>query len=322
MKFLNNVDFNKNQILYVKLQNSSESIEEEARIGDAGWIYFNNTNGHIKFFDGKNWQTITDSNTTIVDKYVQSGEILRGDWRNSEFHPSELGSGLALKLTYNTSTHSDPQVVYINITSLYNLYDGANLLLTSGYSVPGSYTAPAANDSMDTVIGKLMKRIDTIVATGGEPNVIDTVKVNGTALTPDSNKAVNILIESCSNQAGHNGDIKVNNAYINVTDLSNYATVRDFMAHGLIEGNGTSTSFKITHNLDCENPVVAIYDNKSKEMVMTNVTVNTNHGIIVDFAVAPSSTDKYDVFIVGFPNISVYSAVVEGMGVQNTVQNP
>ena len=34
--------------------------------------------------------------------------------------------------------------------------------------------------------------IDGLVSTGGEANVIETVKVDGTALTPDANKAVNI----------------------------------------------------------------------------------------------------------------------------------
>lgn len=35
-------------------------------------------------------------------------------------------------------------------------------------------------------------KVDQIIAEGGEPNVIETVKVNGTALTPDAEKAVNI----------------------------------------------------------------------------------------------------------------------------------
>lgn len=38
----------------------------------------------------------------------------------------------------------------------------------------------------------LKDKIDTIVSQGGEPNTIETVKVNGTALVPDANKAVNI----------------------------------------------------------------------------------------------------------------------------------
>lgn len=38
----------------------------------------------------------------------------------------------------------------------------------------------------------LSDEVDEIIAEGGEPNVIEVVKVNGSALTPDANKAVNI----------------------------------------------------------------------------------------------------------------------------------
>lgn len=40
----------------------------------------------------------------------------------------------------------------------------------------------------------LADEVDDIIAEGGEPNVIETVKVNGTALTPDANKAVDITV--------------------------------------------------------------------------------------------------------------------------------
>lgn len=45
-----------------------------------------------------------------------------------------------------------------------------------------------------TSVDDLSDRVDEIVAEGGEPNKIDTVKVNGTALTPDSEKAVNVEV--------------------------------------------------------------------------------------------------------------------------------
>ena len=40
----------------------------------------------------------------------------------------------------------------------------------------------------------LSSRVDDIVAEGGEPNVIEQVKVNGTVLTPDANKSVDISV--------------------------------------------------------------------------------------------------------------------------------
>lgn len=43
-----------------------------------------------------------------------------------------------------------------------------------------------------TEVQTLSDKVDDIIAEGGEPNVIEIVKVDGTALTPDSNKAVDI----------------------------------------------------------------------------------------------------------------------------------
>ena len=50
----------------------------------------------------------------------------------------------------------------------------------------------ASADDLDT----LSDRVEEIIAEGGEPNVIETVKVNNTALVPDANKAVNVDLTS------------------------------------------------------------------------------------------------------------------------------
>lgn len=55
-------------------------------------------------------------------------------------------------------------------------------------------------------------KVDQIIAEGGEPNVIETVKVNGTALTPDTEKAVNIDLS---------GYAKTTDLPTKVSDLTN-----------------------------------------------------------------------------------------------------
>jgi len=54
------------------------------------------------------------------------------------------------------------------------------------------------------------KKADDLEATGGEPNVIETVKVNGKALTP-SEKAINITVptdnKSLTNGAGYQANV-------------------------------------------------------------------------------------------------------------------
>lgn len=49
-------------------------------------------------------------------------------------------------------------------------------------------------------------KVDGIIAEGGEPNVIETVKVNGAALTPDAQKAVNVTVPTATSDLTNDGD--------------------------------------------------------------------------------------------------------------------
>lgn len=57
----------------------------------------------------------------------------------------------------------------------------------------------------DADLGALSARVDEIVSEGGEPNVIETVKVNGTALTP-VNKAVDVTVPTKVSDLTNDGD--------------------------------------------------------------------------------------------------------------------
>ena len=95
---------------------------------------------------------------------------------------------------------------------------------TDGNPVASSAVALALEGKVDKVDGKTLTtndltndlkktyddtvtKVASLVAAGGEANVIETVKVNGTALTPDDSKAVNVVVPtdnaSIANGAGY-----------------------------------------------------------------------------------------------------------------------
>ena len=86
----------------------------------------------------------------------------------------------------------------------------------------------ASQTDLDTLDDK----VDQIIAEGGEPNVIETVKVNGTALTPDANKAVDVTVPTATSDLTNDGD-----------GTSNFATETYVNQHGgkidTISVNGT-----------------------------------------------------------------------------------
>ena len=59
--------------------------------------------------------------------------------------------------------------------------------------------------ALDSDLDALSDRVDEIVAEGGEPNVIEVVKVNGTALTPVQ-KAVDVTVPTATSDLTNDGD--------------------------------------------------------------------------------------------------------------------
>lgn len=100
----------------------------------------------------------------------------------------------------------------------------------------------ASQSDLNTLSG----RVDNIVAAGGEPNTIDTVKVNGSALTPDANKAVNITIT----EGTDNGAIKVNGTNVDVHGLGTAA----FTSSGAYDSSGSAAA--VQNNLDAVSALV------------------------------------------------------------------
>lgn len=62
----------------------------------------------------------------------------------------------------------------------------------TGYAKASTAGAISASDTLNAAIGKLEKKMDDVTAQGGEPNVLEGVKVNGTALSVGADKTVNI----------------------------------------------------------------------------------------------------------------------------------
>lgn len=86
--------------------------------------------------------------------------------------------------------------------------------------------------ALDTDLDALSDKVDEIIAEGGEPNVIESVKVNGTAL-PISNKAVDVTVPTKTSDLVNDGDGE-----------SNFATEEYVAENGgkidVIKVNGTA----------------------------------------------------------------------------------
>ena len=94
--------------------------------------------------------------------------------------------------------------------------------------------------ALDSDLDTLDAKVEQIIAEGGEPNVIETVKVDGTALTPDAQKAVNIDLSGKANTT----DIPTDLSDLTNTSADPYATQAYVDQNGgkidVIKVNGTA----------------------------------------------------------------------------------
>lgn len=105
-------------------------------------------------------------------------------------------------------------------------------------------------DAQDSALGAridaVVEDIEGIVATGGEANILEGVKVNGQALTI-TDKMVDILIAA----GDENGTIKVNGAAVAITGLASLAYKSEISEAELSEALKASIAAKAT-NADLE----------------------------------------------------------------------
>ena len=119
--------------------------------------------------------------------------------------------------------------------------------------------------ALDSDLDALAETVAGIIAEGGEPNVIEVVKVNNSALTPDANKAVNI-------------------------DLSGYAETSDLpssVSELTNDGDGTSP-FATEAYVGTYGGKIDVIQVNGTAQTITNKTVN----IIVPTAVSDLSNDS------------------------------
>ena len=80
----------------------------------------------------------------------------------------------------------------------------------------------------------LENKVDEIIAEGGEPNVIETVKVNNTALVPDAQKAVNVTVPTATSDLTNDSNFVADANYVHTEN--NYTTTEKTKLEGIETG--------------------------------------------------------------------------------------
>lgn len=150
-------------------------------------------------------------------------------------------------------------------------YLDSNGLLYFFTRLKSIFATQTALTATNTTVTQLQNQVDGLVQEGGEPNVIETVQVNGTAL-PISSKTVNVPVPTNNNQ---------------LTNGAGYQTEANVRA--TVTGYGYATTTQLTNGLAGKQNTLTF------DTVPTQGSSNpvTSGGIYSAFATAVAGAYQY-----------------------------
>ena len=123
-------------------------------------------------------------------------------------------------------------------TKLDGIAEGANKTI-----VDSTLNKESTNPVQNKVIAT---KLEEITSQGGEPNTIETIKVNGSALTPDGSKAVNISVPTKVSQLQNDSGYQTAANVEQTLTSKNYATKADISS--VFKYKGSVESYTIYQN--------------------------------------------------------------------------
>jgi len=311
MNFLNNVNFNQNQLLEAVLQ----AVAVEPSQAVAGQIYYNTKDRRAYVYTGAVWMAMDakDASPTAVSIV---NTINDGDKLINIDKIKDLAAKLSAANIVATINDGNENINAERINGLANALDGANIV-----SKINDGTSKININKIDGLEEKLTpdKIVDSVIASD---KTIPTNKITGldTALADKITDAqaqakadtalqqaktfatseITRIIGGASEAFDTLKEIEEKlNSSDNARDLINNA-VKDKAGKVAKDiGDGAATEFTVTHNLNTQDVVVMVRENKAPfAQVITDVEVTDVNNIKVKFAKAPA-VNSYKVIVVG-----------------------
>ena len=309
IKYLNNLDLNKNELQNARIQVLGTAPSNPVE----GQIYYDSTDDVIKFYNGTAWLSaggdLTAIQTTTANKLaitsgtgpIPSLAITTGAVANAG---TALATGDQIYDFVTTGINARIQ----NVTDPSGAQDAAtkayvDTVATGLLEYKGAYNASTNSPALTGGSNIASNKGDTYTVTADGSFLGEQVRIGDLII-------VEVAIAAASTPALASFTIVQSNVDLATAAATSGATVKGISGYdsadfsvttGFVSlatktfktdiGDGTNTSYTVTHNLNTRDVIVQLYDASSYDTVIADVVRTSTAAVTVSFSAAPTTND-------------------------------